>query len=322
MAKIGRNEPCPCGSGRKYKKCCIDKPIKPFTEEDISNYLNNFWSYNDVKQMSTNEIIKRLKNFGIIFDEDAFLNDIRKLSSVEQIADQWFKDFKITTEGRDEDFLFIAAQILWERLAPEDFLSMEQMSNLIDKGYDFSSEKKYKKASDTLLKVWEALKKYRIKTEFKNLNYLEEQYRGSFFLSNFCQELEIALQNAGMRDKTYYEKRIKYCREFLTYFPEESDLIIHNMRRGIAESYANLGNYEQADLEFKKLVEDYPDNPWGYVGWGDIYFLDKRVDLDKAKELYLKGLTIAKEKDEDVIKPLQNRLDSLEDELRSENEDK
>jgi tetratricopeptide (TPR) repeat protein len=22
MAKIGRNEPCPCGSGKKYKKCC------------------------------------------------------------------------------------------------------------------------------------------------------------------------------------------------------------------------------------------------------------------------------------------------------------
>jgi hypothetical protein len=25
MAKIGRNEPCPCGSGRKYKKCCETK---------------------------------------------------------------------------------------------------------------------------------------------------------------------------------------------------------------------------------------------------------------------------------------------------------
>jgi len=23
--KVGRNEPCPCGSGKKYKKCCIDK---------------------------------------------------------------------------------------------------------------------------------------------------------------------------------------------------------------------------------------------------------------------------------------------------------
>jgi uncharacterized protein YecA (UPF0149 family) len=21
--KVGRNEPCPCGSGRKFKKCCL-----------------------------------------------------------------------------------------------------------------------------------------------------------------------------------------------------------------------------------------------------------------------------------------------------------
>lgn len=25
MQQVGRNDPCPCGSGRKYKKCCIDK---------------------------------------------------------------------------------------------------------------------------------------------------------------------------------------------------------------------------------------------------------------------------------------------------------
>ena len=24
MAKIGRNDPCPCGSGQKYKRCCLD----------------------------------------------------------------------------------------------------------------------------------------------------------------------------------------------------------------------------------------------------------------------------------------------------------
>jgi hypothetical protein len=22
---VGRNEPCPCGSGKKYKQCCLDK---------------------------------------------------------------------------------------------------------------------------------------------------------------------------------------------------------------------------------------------------------------------------------------------------------
>ncbi len=26
--KIGRNEPCPCGSGKKYKKCCIDREVE------------------------------------------------------------------------------------------------------------------------------------------------------------------------------------------------------------------------------------------------------------------------------------------------------
>jgi hypothetical protein len=25
LRQIGRNDPCPCGSGRKFKKCCIDK---------------------------------------------------------------------------------------------------------------------------------------------------------------------------------------------------------------------------------------------------------------------------------------------------------
>jgi uncharacterized protein YecA (UPF0149 family) len=23
QARIGRNDPCPCGSGKKYKKCCL-----------------------------------------------------------------------------------------------------------------------------------------------------------------------------------------------------------------------------------------------------------------------------------------------------------
>lgn len=26
MVKLGRNEPCPCGSGLKYKKCCLGTP--------------------------------------------------------------------------------------------------------------------------------------------------------------------------------------------------------------------------------------------------------------------------------------------------------
>ena len=28
-ARIGRNDPCPCGSGRKYKKCCLGRLDQP-----------------------------------------------------------------------------------------------------------------------------------------------------------------------------------------------------------------------------------------------------------------------------------------------------
>ena len=38
MEKIGRNDPCPCGSGKKFKKCCESKLIgKRFAAHKIEN---------------------------------------------------------------------------------------------------------------------------------------------------------------------------------------------------------------------------------------------------------------------------------------------
>lgn len=34
MKKCGRNDPCPCGSGKKYKKCCGQK--KSLAQRSIS----------------------------------------------------------------------------------------------------------------------------------------------------------------------------------------------------------------------------------------------------------------------------------------------
>ena len=28
MPKVGRNDPCPCGSGKKYKNCCMNKDVE------------------------------------------------------------------------------------------------------------------------------------------------------------------------------------------------------------------------------------------------------------------------------------------------------
>ena len=39
MNKPGRNEPCYCGSGKKYKKCCIDKMEKSIMSKISGNNL-------------------------------------------------------------------------------------------------------------------------------------------------------------------------------------------------------------------------------------------------------------------------------------------
>ncbi len=44
--KIGRNDPCPCGSGKKYKFCCMNKPKEPVddieTPEERRKWLESY----------------------------------------------------------------------------------------------------------------------------------------------------------------------------------------------------------------------------------------------------------------------------------------
>ena len=40
-SKVGRNDPCPCGSGLKYKKCCLGKDDGQ-TEENRTAYARKY----------------------------------------------------------------------------------------------------------------------------------------------------------------------------------------------------------------------------------------------------------------------------------------
>ena len=85
--KIGRSDPCPCGSGKKYKKCCLGKADDVY----YSNPLNLLDTYKKVRKESrirqclhpksdecsekiigahsiqNNKIIKRLSSNGIVY---------------------------------------------------------------------------------------------------------------------------------------------------------------------------------------------------------------------------------------------------------------
>ncbi len=53
MKKIGRNDTCPCGSGKKYKKCCLNNPRnssqnEPGYTDDITAFIELSNSINDL----------------------------------------------------------------------------------------------------------------------------------------------------------------------------------------------------------------------------------------------------------------------------------
>ena len=45
-SKVGRNDPCPCGSGKKYKKCCFKiKPVGFIFSSTLFFYFYAFQEY-------------------------------------------------------------------------------------------------------------------------------------------------------------------------------------------------------------------------------------------------------------------------------------
>lgn len=61
MSKVGRNDPCPCKSGKKYKKCCgkgfslSQKEIKPLTGKTQNAVSGLFSRLNTAKETAVSE---------------------------------------------------------------------------------------------------------------------------------------------------------------------------------------------------------------------------------------------------------------------------
>lgn len=71
MAKIGRNEPCPCGSGKKYKHCCYGTVPAGFAAADAWKQDPEWYKI----RLTEAEAIKGILGFGVSQYGDDFLID-------------------------------------------------------------------------------------------------------------------------------------------------------------------------------------------------------------------------------------------------------
>lgn len=91
----------------------------------------------------------------------------------------------------------------------------------------------------------------------RSINDAERIFSGAELLYNWCQDLEMELRNAGIYDISFYKKRIEYCTEFCSFFPETDSLIIQNMKRAVVECYFAVGDSSRGNEAFKNLIEEY-----------------------------------------------------------------
>jgi len=96
MAKIGRNEPCPCGSGKKYKQCCLAKDEAARSASSVAAQTDNLPQLHDPRLC---------KNCNANIDAAArgvlALIDAGKLDAAEQAAQQMMRRWPEIHDGYD-----------------------------------------------------------------------------------------------------------------------------------------------------------------------------------------------------------------------------
>jgi hypothetical protein len=202
------------------------------------------------------------------------------------LAREWREQYPFYPEGRyDEDFTWMAAIVLWKRLIP-DRICFEQIDDRMQEGYDLLEEQRTAEACDAWWQVWEWLVD-KVTPERNTIAALDDAFRGTQSVLNWCQHFEMELGNAGIDDPEYSRLRIRYCQAFLQTFPDVDWLMRGSFLRAETESYWRSGDVETAALRFEALILLNPEWPWGYIDWSDLYWMYR----DSAKN-YARGEAI------------------------------
>lgn len=149
---------------------------------------------------------------------------------------------------------------------------------------------------DIFLDVWEDLKDLMQQGSLKDIEELQAAYPWTDFITNWVQDIEQELHNAGIENQVYFNKRIQYCEELLARSSAADQLMIENTRRAIADSHYALGHSAECDRLYQAWLNDDPTWGWGYIGWSDCYRFgagNAEIDLAKAERIISQALAVA-----------------------------
>ncbi|AIQ66980.1 hypothetical protein PGRAT_04455 [Paenibacillus graminis] len=299
--KVGRNDPCPCGSGKKYKKCCSPKYDQPGST--AKTLFERAWTADKLAAMSEADIVDKLDEMGIRTDQAQFVKDARGHISACEISDKWMSRIPPAPHVLDEEFPLLAATELWNRWLPDQF-AMHHLEAKLKKYL-------YEELDGAILEqfwgIWTAIRDH-ILIPFKYRSFVQfvEPYDFPYEMDAvfFDTEGKMVRECRKRKDPEAWDRLIQLYREMMEYLPDMDEHNRLNLRRSYAEAHFYKGEAGTADTLFEQLTEEHPEWVWGYVGWGDLY--NPQFDSssagskDKALRLYQSGLDKASS-DKDVL---------------------
>ena len=160
------------------------------------------------------------------------------------------------------------------------------IDEMIQKGYALVLENDCPAGCDKWLEAWGLIKELFAEGLADDIFDLDKKYSWGQYPSNFVQDADDELHNAGVDDVVYHRKRIVFCEE-LCQWGGSDGLFMGNARISIAEAHVELGDIAAAEHLYEGWLRDDPEWGWGYIGWSDYYFESKQYK--KAEGLLLTG---------------------------------
>lgn len=260
-----RNDPCPCGSGLKYKKCCMSKDLDPTSSADElrRNYALAF------RLMADRDWTGAIDKFKTILDS---VPDRHKILSA----------IGACFDGMDE--YLTAAEYYEKALAscPES----ERPDTLYRLGMSRACAQRIDKAADAFRRCVELAGNSSLKQDASDLLRVAEQIQKGEKRSEVFFILVQLLKAFGEMDEERYESAADRLERLASVDPDNS-VIFYNL--GVVYT---LLKKERAALEnFQRAVTIQPDYPEAWYNMGQISLIHNK-DFSRALNCFSRAVAI------------------------------
>jgi tetratricopeptide (TPR) repeat protein len=269
----------------------IDETVR--TGPTADRHSDERWELHDVQALSTVEIADKLAEHGIETTEESFRDRAAGIDSAITLADQWEDDHDIDASGYDRDYVWMAAEVLWKRWAP-DIPNRERIYDLLQEGRELSENGNDAEACQRWLSAWEIIVAV-TPDEITTIEGADDHLPNVISLEAFLRSVDNDLATLAADEPAYHERCLEFCREVCDQFPDAPDELLLAFRHFVADSLTELGRLTDSRRELEALLGDYPDDPWAYKKLADSYWLtgsDEPTvsEMKRAAELYQQAL--------------------------------